>query len=38
MHKDQPRVLRDLRFRINVQIWTAISHSLNPYFEDVFDN
>jgi hypothetical protein len=37
MHKDQPRVLRDLRFRINVQIWTAISHSLNPYFEDVFD-
>jgi hypothetical protein len=38
MHKGQPRVLRDLRFRINVQIWTAISHSLNPYFEDVFDN
>lgn len=38
MHKDQPRVLRDLRFKVNEQIWTAISRSLNPYFEDVFDN
>ena len=37
MHKDQPRVLRDLRFKVNEQIWTAISRSLNPYFEDVFD-
>ena len=37
MHKGQPRVLRDLRFKVNEQIWTAISRSLNPYFEDVFD-
>ena len=37
MHKGQPRVLRDLRFKVSEYIWIAISHSLNPYFEDVFD-
>jgi hypothetical protein len=37
MHKGQPRVLRDLRFKVNEHIWSAISYSLNPYFEDVFD-
>jgi len=37
MHKGQPRVLRDLRFKVTEHIWDAISYSLNPYFEDVFD-
>jgi len=35
---DGKRVASDLKFKIVQLIWIAITHSLDPYFNDAFDN